>query len=212
LAPKVEAVFEEQGFIVLHWADLGWMRFFVPEPDPSPDALRSYTYVQWGDNSMADLWREAGFQPGVELNMADILMGLERGTVTAINTAPLVVGGYMWFEYLPYMINIPWAPLSGATLIDKRVWESIPEDLRPELMEIAKESGERVQERLLEWEANTIRQMEEQAGLTVINPEPSVLAEWDALFQQAWGMLRGSHIPEEWFAEAVRVVREGGSR
>lgn len=212
LAPKIEEVFEDQGFVTLHWADLGWMRFFTPDPDASPDAVRSYTYVQWGDDSMSEVWREAGFKPGVTLNMADILMGLERGTVEAINTAPLVVGGYMWFEYLPYMIDIPWAPLSGATLIDKRVWESIPEDLRPELLRIARETGENVQTKLLQWEADVIRQMTEQANLTVITPEPSVMAEWEALFEKAWDMLRGTVVPEDWFAEAERVGREGGSR
>ena len=212
LAPKIEEGFEKEGFIVLQWADLGWMRFFTPKPDASPDAVRSYTYVQWSDDSMGDLWREAGFQPGVTLNIADILMGLDRGSVEAINTAPLVVGGYQWFDYLPYMIDIQWAPLSGATLIDKRVWERIPEDLRPELMAIAKESGERVQARLLDWEADIIRQMTEKAGLTVITPGPEVMAEWEALFEQAWSMLRGTVIPEEWFVEAVRVGREGGER
>jgi TRAP-type C4-dicarboxylate transport system substrate-binding protein len=187
------------------------MRFFTPEPDASPDAIRSYTYVQWGDDSMAELWREAGFKPAVTLNIADILMGLDRGTVEALNTAPLVVGGYMWFEYLHYMIDIPWAPLSGATLIDKRVWESIPEDLRTELMRIAKEIGETVQARLLEWEEDVIRQMTEQAGLTIITPEPPVMAEWQTLFEQARSMLRGTVIPEEWFEEAVRVGRGGGA-
>ncbi len=64
LGPKLEEVFREKGYVLLHWADLGWMRFFTPGPDPSPEVVRSYTYVQWGGDSMDPLWRGAGFSSG----------------------------------------------------------------------------------------------------------------------------------------------------
>jgi TRAP-type C4-dicarboxylate transport system substrate-binding protein len=212
VGPELEEVFLEEGFVVLHWADLGWMRFFTPNPDPSPEAVRSYKYVQWGDDSMTHLWREAGFPPGVRLPIADITVGLETGLVEAINTAPLVVAGYQWFDSLPYMIDIPWAPLSGATLVDRRTWERIPEGLRPVLREIAQEIGEELRESLSTWELDVIQAMTEQAGLQVITPTPELMAEWRRLFEEAREPLRGEVIPEAWFDEAVRVAQEGKGR
>ena len=211
LGPKLEEVFREKGYVLLHWADLGWMRFFTPGPDPSPDAVRSYTYVLWGDDSMEPLWRAAGFSPGTRLNLADITVGLETGLVEALNTAPLVVAGYQWFASLPYMIDIPWAPLSGATLVDLRTWERIPENLRPILKEIAEETGESVRESLIQWENDVIEAMTDQ-GLQVITPGPDVMAEWQELFEWSWDQLRGSVIPEAWFDEAKRIGNQGKGR
>ena len=156
---------------------------------------------------MGDLWQEAGMAPGVEMNMADISMGLQRGTIDAINTAPLVIMAYQWFAQLEYMLDIRWAPLSGATLVDRDTWERIPEDLRARLKAIAEETGEKVRAELVEWEREAIEKMEE-AGLQVIQPTPEDLAEWKKLFDSVIPKLRGDKIPEAWFDEAMRVGRE----
>ena len=145
------------------------------------------------------------------MNLADITVGLQTGLVDAITTAPLVVAGYQWFADLPYMIDIRWAPLSGATLVDRRTWERIPEDLRPVLMEIAKETGEAVQASLLEWEADAIEAMKAQ-GLQVVTPSPEVLEEWRSIFELSWELLRGDIIPVDLFEEARRVAQEGKGR
>lgn len=208
MGPKLEEVFLEQGYVLLHWADLGWMRFFVPGPDPSPDAVRSYTYVHWGESSLEPLWRKAGFRPGARLNIADVTVGLQTGLVEAINTAPLVVAGYQWFTQVPYMIDLPWAPLSGATLVDRRTWERIPEALRAELKRIAEETGEKVQASLTQWETDAIEAMESQ-GLTVVTPPPGVIAQWDSIMVGSYDMLRGAIIPSDWFEEALRVAAQG---
>jgi TRAP-type C4-dicarboxylate transport system substrate-binding protein len=208
VAPLIEEFFLEQGFVVLHWADLGWMRFFTQDPDTSPEAVTSHKYVKWGPDNMEDLWAEAGMSPGVEMNIADISMGLQRGTVDAISTAPLVILAYAWFAQLEYMLDIRWAPLSGATLVDRETWERIPEDLRARLKAIADETGEAVQAELVGWERDAIERMEE-AGLQVIQPTPEDLAEWQVLFDSVIPKLRGGKIPEAWFDAAMRAGKEG---
>jgi TRAP-type C4-dicarboxylate transport system substrate-binding protein len=208
VGPDLEEIFLEKGYVLLHWVDMGWMRFFTPDPDPSPDAIRSYTFMEWGENSLTALWRKAGFRPGARLNIADVTVGLQTGLVDAINTAPLVVYGYQWFARLEYMIDIRWAPLSGATLIDRRSWERIPEELRPELLRIAQETGEKVQASLLQWEEEAIEAMKSH-GLKVITPPPEVVEEWRRLFESSTDLLRGDFIPAEMYDEAIRVARDG---
>ena len=175
VGPELEEVFLDEGYVLLHWADLGWMRFFTPGDDPSPEVVTGYTYVQWGDSSMDELWSAAGFASGVTLNMADILVGLRNGLVEAINTAPLVVGGYQWFSELPYIIDIRWAPLSGATLIDRRAWERNPADLRPVLKEIAEEIGAEGLASRQEWEGDVLKAMPERGGVQIITPPPEIM-------------------------------------
>ena len=208
VGPDLEEILLEKGYVLLHWVDMGWMRFFTPDPDPSPDAIRGYTYVEWGESSLTALWRDAGFRPGARLNIADITVGLQTGLLDALNTAPLVVSGYQWFTCLDYMIDIRWAPLSGATLIDRRTWERIPVDLRPELLRIAQETGEKVQASLLQWEEEAIEAMKSY-GLQVITPSPEVMEEWRRLFEGSRILLRGDFIPAEMYDEAIRAARIG---
>ena len=208
MRPKLEADFLERGYVVLHWADAGWMRFFLPGPDPSPAAVRSYRFVQWSDDDTNDLREDAGFQTGVTLNIADVMIGLHTGLVDAINTTPFVVASYMWFPEVPYMIDIPWAPLIGATVVDRRIWERIPADLRPELERIAEATGDSIQASITRLEAEAIEAMQAR-GLTVIEPSPEILEEWRKLFEGGYHRLRGEMIPEDWFDEALRVARAG---
>jgi len=208
MRPILEADFLERGYVVLHWADAGWMRFFVPEPDPSPDAVRNNKYVQWGEDDTNDLWREAGFPPGVVLNIADVMVGLHTGLVDAINTTPFVVASYQWFPKVPYMIDIPWAPLMGATVVDRRAWERIPADLQPELRRIAEETGDSIQAAIARLEDEAIEAMEAR-GLTVVKPSPKILEEWKTLFESGYHRLRGEMIPEEWFDIALQAARAG---
>ena len=210
VGPDLEEIFLEQGYVLLHWVDMGWMQFFTPEPDASPDAIRSYTYMEWGENAMTSVWRDAGFSPGARLNIADVTLGLQTGLVEAINTAPLVVFGYQWFTQLPYMIDVHWAPLSGAVLVDRRTWEKIPENLRPELKRIALETGERIQISLLQWEAEAIEAMESH-GLQVIHPSPEVMNEWRRLFRGSLDVLRGDIIPPALFDKAMKAANNGGA-
>ena len=209
MRPKIEAEFLERGYVVLHWADAGWMRFFLPEGDPSPAAVRNFKYPQWGEDDTNDLWREAGFPPGVVLNIADVMVGLHTGLIDAINTTPFVVASYQWFPKVPYMIDIPWAPLMGATVVDRRTWERIPDDLRPELERIAEETGDSIQASITRLEAEAIEAMKAR-GLTVVEPPLEIREEWRALFRSAYHMLRGEIIPEEWFDEALRAAGAGG--
>jgi TRAP-type C4-dicarboxylate transport system substrate-binding protein len=208
VGPELEGIFREEGYVLLHWVDMGWMQFFTPGPDPSPETVKGYTYVNWEGNTLLDLWREAGFRSGARLNVADVTVGLQTGMVNAMNTVPLVVYGYQWFTHLPYMIDVHWAPLSGATLVDRGTWERIPADLRPQLLRIAHETGEAIQGALLQWEREAIEAMESH-GLTVVTPPPTVMDEWRRLFRGSWDQLRGDIIPEALFARAVQAARDG---
>lgn len=208
VGPELEEIFEEEGYVLLHWVDMGWMQFFTTDPDPSPGAVTNHTYPEWGENALNKVYRAVGFSPGVRLNLPDITVGLETGLVDAINTAPLAVYGYQWFLKLNYMIDVHWAPLSGATLVDRRSWEKIPAELRPELMRIARETGERIQASLVQWEADAILAMEGH-GLQVIHPTPEIMKEWKALFEGSWSLLRGKVIPEDMFDRALAAARDG---
>lgn len=210
LEPRLEEILAEKGYVVLNWGDVGWMRFFLPEPDTSPEAVKRHRFVAWSEDRTIELWREAGFRQ-VYLSLGDVLPGLQTGLANAVSTTPLVVLSNQWFPFLPYMLDLPWAPLVGATLVDKRAWERIPAELRPLLMEVARDAGVRLQSEILRMEAEAIAAMVER-GMRVIRPSPEELAMWQEMLREGYSQLRGPIIPEDIFDEALRVAAAGKRR
>ena len=142
------------------------------------------------------------------LNLADVLPGLQTGLVDAMGSTPLFVLSNQWFPFVPYMLDMAWSPLVGATLVDRRTWEQIPAAIRPELVRIAREVGAEIQVEIQRLEEDAIEAMKAR-GLTVVQPTPELVKAWRDLFESAYPRLRGSVIPADWFDEALRVVREG---
>jgi len=204
--PMLEEILAQEGYVVFNWGDAGWMSFFLPEPDVSLETVMKYRFVAWSDGNTLQLFEDAGFRH-VFLNLNEVLPGLSQGLADAIGTTPLVVLSNQWFPFVPYMLDLAWAPLVGATIVDRRVWDRIPEDLRPRLMEAAREAGVRLQTEIFQAEKDAIAAMEER-GVTVVEPTSEQKAEWRALFTSVYPKLRGGMIPEYIFDEALRVMEE----
>jgi TRAP-type C4-dicarboxylate transport system substrate-binding protein len=208
LAPRLEQTLEEQGFVVLNWGDAGWVRFFVPESSPDVETVRKAKLFTWaGDDKSIGLWKKAGFNV-VPLAATDILPGLQSGMINAYNSSTMLALASQWFPFTPYMIDLPWAPLVGATIINKRTWNKIPDDLRLQLKASAVSTGERLQGEVRKLEEEALQEMVKR-GLTVITPDEAQLAEWKNIIYETYPKIRGDFIPADLFDEAIRVADSG---
>src|SRR5579862_2185320 len=164
ISDRLEKGLAQRGFIVLNWGDAGWIHFFTKQPAAHPDDIRKLKLcVLQGDNSTFELYKINGFRP-VSLAATDILTGLQTGLIDAFQSPPLLALGSQWFGGAPNMLDIRFAQLVGATLIDKRVWDQIPANTRTEMMKIGRAAGVSLREEIRKDEAASIPMME-QFGL-----------------------------------------------
>jgi TRAP-type C4-dicarboxylate transport system substrate-binding protein len=206
LGPRVQQRLEARGFVLLNWGDAGWARFFVPGADPSIDAVRkAKLFVQSGDDRFVEIWKSAGFN-AVPLPYTDMLPALQSGMINAFNSTAILALASQLFAFTPYMIDMPWAPVVGATIVSKRTWMKIPSNLRPKLIEIAQQAGQRLQEKIRRLEEQAVLEMQKR-GLTVIKPNDEQLRQWREVMQGAYPKLRGKIIPNDWFDDALRAAR-----
>lgn len=208
MAPRIEALLQEKGFVVLNWGDGGWVRFFVPTSDPSVDAIRESAklFVMSGDARTEEIWKTSGFKV-VPLSTTDVLTGLQTGMINAYSTTPIMALSSQWFAFTPYMIDMPWAPLVGATIISKKVWDEIPQSLRLELKQIAEKTGKRLQSEIRRMEDEAIAAMKKR-GLKIITPTADQVKQWRQVMQNAYPKIRGEMIPEDWFDHALKVAQD----
>ena len=215
LSPVLERILEEKGMIVLNWGDAGWVHFFAKTPFTRPDEVKAMKlYAGAGDTRLLQLYKETGFNP-VPLSTVDILPGLQSGLINAFDTTPLAALAFQWFALAPHMADLRWAPLTGATVIDKRAWLGIPENLRPKILAAAKEAGKSLRDEIRRLNDDAVKVMVKN-GLKVSRVPPEAQAEWRKIVEDVYPQIRGKIIPAEMFDAAqkhrdeYRASRGGG--
>ena len=207
IAPMLEARLEEKGYIVLNWGDAGWVHFFAREAFTHPAEMKAMKlYVGAGDDSLTQLYKEAGFRP-VPISVVDILPGLQTGLIDAFNATPLAALAFQWFALAPHMADLKWAPLTGATIIDKRAWERIPEDLRQRILEVSRDASQRLRREIRNLNEEALKVMAKN-GLKVEHISPATEAEWRKIVEDIHPRIRGRIIPADVFDEVRRYRDE----
>jgi TRAP-type transport system periplasmic protein len=207
MRPRLEASLEAKGFVVLNWADAGWVRFFTQKPVAGPEDLKPLKLFSWaGDAEAVTVWRSAGFNP-VPLPSTEIMTALQTGLVTALGTPPQVAVISQYFNNAKNMTDLRWQLLLGATVITKSAWEKIPADVRPALLEATREAGTRLQQEIREAESKDIEAMKKR-GLNVVAVDAKRRAEWQKLTETIYPRIRGPIVPADAFDEAVRYRDE----
>lgn len=207
MGPTLAKRLEEKGYIVLAWADAGWVKFFVPTPDISVDDIRKVKLMSWaGDSEGLELWRAAGFNV-VPLPATELLTGLQTKLVNAFDTMPYYALASQAFRHTPYMIDMKWAPLPGALIITKAKWDQIPDDLKPALREAAHKWEIRFRKETRQMDAEAVDAMKER-GLTVLEPTQAQVAGWDKAVKAAYPDIRGFYVSDEDFDWLQKIVKE----
>ena len=207
MRPRLEASLDQKGFVVLNWADGGWVHFFTKKPVARPDDLRRLSLFTWaGDDDSLEVWKSVGFQPR-PLPATEIMTALQTGLVEALGTPPQVAVISQYFQHAPNMTQLRWQLLLGATVIRKDVWERIPADLRPQLMEITRDAGRRLQAEIRGSEARDVEAMKKR-GLNVVAVDAKAQAEWQKLVDTILPRVRGKIVPADALDEALRYRDE----
>jgi TRAP-type C4-dicarboxylate transport system substrate-binding protein len=209
-APKLEKALEAKGFVVLGWSEVGFARFFSTKKYATiEDFTQKAKVFGWeGDPASADAWRAAGFKP-VVMSSTDIVPSLQTGLIDTIAMSPLYAFTGRFFERAKYMLDLPWGVLTGANVVKKDVWEKIPADLRPKLLEIGREYARKVSLEVRRMDDEALKTMITQ-GLEVVKPVNPDAFKKAAL--QSWTVVRGRVVPPETFDEVKKLVEEARAK
>lgn len=180
MKPFFEEEIEKRGFKVITWTTAGWTHFFSKKPITSLDSLRKQRMWIWeAAPPEIKAWQEAGFQV-VSLPSTEVMVGLQSGMVDAFVSSPLVAASFQWFGVAPNMSRLKLAPIFGAVVISTKIWNKIPPDIRPQLLESSRRAGAAVADDTLAAEIEAINIMEEN-GL-VVHPVPEAISEeWNVI-------------------------------
>jgi TRAP-type C4-dicarboxylate transport system substrate-binding protein len=206
IGPKLEKALEQKGYVVIGWSEIGFVRYFsTKEYKTMADFSQKAKVFGWeGDPASIEAWRAGGFKP-VVMSSTDIIPSLQTGLIDTVAIAPLYAFTARIFEKARYMLDLEWAPLSGAMVLKKDVWEKIPADLRPKLLEISHEYAKKISAEVRRMDTDALKTMKQQ-GLVVVKPVN--LPEFEKAAKATWTVIRGKVVPAETFDEVKRLVEE----
>ena len=207
MEPELAQRLAANGFVVLFWADAGWVHIFSRQPALRPEEFKkTKVFVGASDNNEIAIVKGLGFQ-AVPLEWSDALTSLQTGLVDTVPTPPFFALASQYDLVARHMLELHWVPLVGATVITKKAWDAIPARLREEFREAAAEAGKQMQARSRQESAEAIAAMKKR-GLQIQEVSPELDEEWRRFAEGVYPKIRGTMVPADMFDEVRQLVRE----
>ena len=144
LTPQLRDALARRDLVLINWGHGGWAHIFSAEPIQTVADLRqAKLFTSAGDDDAVQWYKENGFEP-VPLALTDVLMGLNTGLINAYPSSPYAALAYQWYRQTSHMLDVPLAPLFGATVIAERAWSRVSQTDRDAILKTAKAAQDRL--------------------------------------------------------------------
>lgn len=131
--------FDEKGFILLGWADVGFVHFFSREKIASSSDLNGKKVWMWqGDPLASALFKAYGITP-IPLSLPDVMTALQTNMVDVVYASPVSGIALQWQTRTKYFTEQPVTYASGAVLLSKKIFEKLSPSQQQTLLSVAKQ-------------------------------------------------------------------------
>jgi len=209
--PELEANFTKAGYVVLVWGDAGWVRFFSKKPITSIKDLKSMRiYTSSGGAAMNELLK-AYYTP-VSMDPDKILLALRNGMIDGLPVPASFANFSQVATQAPYMLDMRWAPVTGALIVSKKAWDGLDGPTRDWIHASCDKAGPGIRQSARAEDDAAVKAMQDKQGLKVTTLSPEAEAEWRAVVVKEYPVLRGKIIPAETFDKVSKAVQEYRAR
>lgn len=209
MAPSLEKQLADKGYVVLAWSEVGFVYFFSTQKFQTVEQAKKAKVFTWeGDPASAEAWKATGLN-AVVLSATDIVPSLQTGMIDTVATSPLYALTARFYDKANKMLDLPWALVTGATIVKKETWDKVPADLQPTLLTIAREYGRRLTLDVRKMNQDALAQLKGK-GVEVVPVQD--MSGWKSAADRANGVVRGKVVPAPVFDEVVKYHKEFGAR
>src|ERR1700759_3228125 len=131
--------FDDKGYVLLAWGDVGPVHIFSNEPIKGKADLAQLKLWAWVDDALVrELFHQLGVN-GVPLGVPDVLPSLQTGLINACYGSPLSTLALQWYTKVKYMTSLHITQAIGAAVITKKAFDSMSPDVQKTLVNDSRE-------------------------------------------------------------------------
>jgi len=196
------ARFEEKGYVLLGWVPVGWVHFFSGRKIVSVGDIKKTKPWMWeGDPLVEETYKALGVKP-VPLSITDVLLSLQTGLLDTVYVSPQGALALQWFTKVKFMSRLRMGYATGAVLISKKKFNSLPEDCKPILKQLSKKYLKQLVQTIQRDNATSIGIMQDNGVELVAMPDEKMIRE----FHQAGGVARKNLVGKLFSSELLQKV------
>lgn len=205
---EFEKEIEKGGFVLLGWAEVGFIYTFTKAPIYGVDDLKKIKMWAWQGDPIADAaYKVIGVTP-VPLSITEVFTSLQTGLIDGVYGSPLAILATQWFTRVKYMHNVPLSHASGALLISKKYFDSLPKDLQEILLRNGKKYMRKLVELTREENEKSIETLKRNGIIITNPPSGKSISEYDEIGKKARRMLVGKLFTKEWLDKIEQSLEE----
>lgn len=207
LGEMLRKKFEERGFLLMGWGDVGPVYVFSQRPIRSLEDLRQTKLWQFSDDPLTKQTFDALGLHGVPLGVPEVLPALATGTIDAFFGSPLSTVALQWSAHARYVTSAVVGMATGATVMTKKAWSEIPPDDQKIIYEEGKKMEADVLKQVRDDNTAAFTQLQKKNGLQVV-PTPIEMQRDVARRVLALSEKAGASFSKEFQAEVAKLLEE----
>src|SRR5438270_983633 len=139
LDTELRKKFEDKGYVLLAWGDVGPVHIFSNTPIKGKADLKQVKLWAWVDDALVrELFHQLDVS-GVPLGVPDVLPSLQTGLINACYGSPLSTLALQWYTKVKFMTSMHITQAIGATVITKKEFDKMGPELQKVLLADSKE-------------------------------------------------------------------------
>jgi len=112
--------FEEKGFILLGWAEVGFVYIYTNTPVSGLEDMKGVKMWMWEGDPIAEAtFKTLDISP-IPLSLTDVLTSLQTNLIDGVYVSPLACVALQWHTKVKFMLDFPLADSNGAVLLSKK--------------------------------------------------------------------------------------------
>jgi TRAP-type C4-dicarboxylate transport system substrate-binding protein len=185
LADELSGYFEAKDFVLLGWADVGFIYMFSNIPVTAPADLQKVKMWIWSGDPLAELFFKSFQISPIPLSAPDVLTSLQTGVINAVYSSPLACIALQWFTRLSYMTDVPITHGLGAVLVSRQALAKVSAQDLEVLKEVCSKHLRALNEKTRIQNEEAVETLKKE-GLSIVTVDETTRRQFFATGREAW--------------------------
>jgi TRAP-type C4-dicarboxylate transport system substrate-binding protein len=204
LSARFDEMFDQEGYKVLAWGDVGKTRLFSTERIERPSELKQRRPWAWKDDLIFTEFLKVVGANAVRLGVPEVYPGLQTRMIDTLPASALAAVSMQWYTRLNYVSKRNSGIIVGATLIREDKLDALSDEHRKVLIETSHRAEEALKTSIRRDDANAYDTMLKRR-MTPVDTSAHQ-AEWNEVNRQVRERLAGRVYPKSLLDAVIAAV------